>query len=124
MTFAKVAKVLSPTELIINKGSDDGVKSGQTFLVYTIGDEIVDPDTGDVLERLEVVRGTGRITHVQAKIAYLKSDMKAPANRTIRRKTPSFGLSRMFGPEEVTEILPADTLDFNEPEVGDLVRRV
>ena len=125
MSFAKVAKIVSPDEVIINKGANDDVKPGQTYLVYTIGEDIVDPDTGEALEALEVVRGTGRITHVQEKIAYLKSDMKAPANRTIRKKMPSFGgLSGIFGPEEVIETLPANSLSFVDPEVGDLVRRV
>jgi len=124
MTFAKVAKVVSEDEVVINKGSEDGVKSGQTYLIYAIGEEIVDPDTGAVLEALEVVRGTGRITHVQEKISYLKSDMKAPANRTIRKKAPSFGLIGMFGQGEVVETIPADNLSYTNPDVGDLVRRI
>ena len=50
--------------------------------------------------------------------------MKAPANRTIRKKMPSFGLAGVLGPEEVIETIPSNTLSYNDPEVGDLVRRV
>lgn len=124
MLFTKVAKIVSGNELIINKGSEDGVKPGQVFIVYTIGEDIIDPDTGEVLEKLEVVRGTGKAVHVQERIASIKSDMKSPANRTVRRKPPTFGLRGIFGPEEVVETIPFDTLDFVDPEVGDLVRRI
>jgi hypothetical protein len=124
MSFAKVAKVVSNDEVVINKGANDGVKPGQSFIIYAIGEEIVDPDTEEVLEALEIVRGTGKVTHVQDKIAYLKSDMKAPANRTIRKKMPTFGITGLFGPEEIVETIPSNTLCFSDPEVGDLVRRI
>ncbi len=123
MSFAKVAKVISEDEVIINKGTNHDVKSGQTFLIYSIGEEIKDPDSGEILEALEIVRGTGKITHVQEKIAYLKSNMKAPTS-TIRKKSPSYGLASMLGMGEEIETPPPETLPYNEPEVGDLVRRV
>ena len=41
----KVAKVLNSRELIINKGTDDGVEIGMRFDVQGSGLDILDPDS-------------------------------------------------------------------------------
>ena len=57
----KVAKVLSETQLVLNVGSNDGIKEDSRFLVYSIEDEdILDPVTGESLGKLEYVKGRGR----------------------------------------------------------------
>lgn len=72
--FAKVASVQDKYTVVVNKGSDHGIAVGSKFLVIGIGDAIVDPDTGEELEKLEIVRGKVVATHVQDKIATMKSD--------------------------------------------------
>ena len=37
MSEAKVIKVLDENTVVINRGSDNGVKLGQTYLIYGIG---------------------------------------------------------------------------------------
>lgn len=71
--FAKVASVLDKYTIVVNKGSEHGVSVGNKFLVIGIGDAIIDPDTGQELEKLEIVRGKVVATHVQVKIATMKS---------------------------------------------------
>ena len=65
----KVAQILSEDILIINVGSAAGVKVGMAFAVLAQGDEVKDPDTGDILGRWEVPKGCIRATHVQERIS-------------------------------------------------------
>lgn len=72
---AQVASVRDPHTLVINRGSEHGINKGQRFMVYTLSEEeIEDPETEDSLGHLEIVKGTGRATHVQEKMTTIKSD--------------------------------------------------
>ena len=71
----KVAKIIDEYKVVINAGSRQDVCEGQKYLIYAIdNNEIFDPDTGRSLGYLEIVKGTGIVTHVQEKIATLESD--------------------------------------------------
>lgn len=121
-TTIKVAHVISELRVVINKGSNAGIKMNQRFLLYTIGEDIVDPDTGQSLGKLELVKGTGRVTHVQPLQATIESDMERNV-RTSRRFPGTFGLfSKGMGGEEV--IYGTDKIPFEYPETGDLVKPV
>lgn len=125
MNIIKVAKVVNSEEIIINKGSSDGIQIGQKMFIYAMGEEIRDPDSKEILESLEIVRGTGKVVHVQKKVAHVRTDMKTPSNRTISKKNPTLNALNVFGSmmaEEITEILPAQPVPFENPEVGDLAR--
>ena len=45
MKDIKVSKIIDEFTLVLNYGAEDGAKKGQEFLIYSIGDEILDPDT-------------------------------------------------------------------------------
>jgi len=66
---AKVAAKLG-TQITINRGEGAGVKLGQVWTVFALGDEITDPDTGEKLGRNEAEIGTITITRVTAKLSY------------------------------------------------------
>lgn len=117
----KVVKIISPYQVVINAGSDMGLKKGQRFLVYALGEMIHDPDTGEELEQLETVKGTGTIVHLQAKIATVESNMTEETPRTIKRTSGLGSLSAIYGNTEVTE-LSRNEKPFSEPQIGDLVR--
>ena len=117
----KVVKIVSPFQVVINAGSDAGLNKGQKVMIYAIGDMITDPDSGEELERLEIVKGTGRIIHLQNKISTIESDMVEETPRHIKRTTNFAGISSVFGPSEETEIVKKD-VPFDEPQIGDLVR--
>jgi hypothetical protein len=74
----RVAYVISPDKVVINKGSDDGVRQGQTFLFYAIGGNIKDPVTGENLGPLELIRGTGQVVHVQNRMSIVRSARQKP----------------------------------------------
>lgn len=59
----KIAKV-DGDRIYLNVGSDDGVKVGDRFEIRSLGEEIVDPDTGEVLGAEESPAGTVEVTKV------------------------------------------------------------
>jgi len=65
----KVAQILSENCVILNVGAQAGVKTGMAFVVLARGDEVKDPETGEVLGRWEVPKGYLRVTHVQERLA-------------------------------------------------------
>ena len=52
MVEGKVAKILNSREIVINKGAEDGVKTGMKFNVQERETTIVDPDSNDNLGQL------------------------------------------------------------------------
>jgi hypothetical protein len=101
---ARVAKVETPTRLIINIGTDHGVRMGQRYLVYALRDEdIIDPVTKKRLGKLEVPKGTGKVINVEHLWAMIESDTLTdnPLNLRLDRRE-----------------------EFDRPKVGDLVKPV
>ncbi len=56
-------------KIIINRGSREGVTVGTTFKVGGV-EELVDPDTGEVLDSEMTQVGTIKVTKIKEKIAY------------------------------------------------------
>lgn len=56
-------------KIIINRGSREGVEVGRQFKVGSV-EELVDPDTGEVLDSEMTQVGTIKVTKVKEKIAY------------------------------------------------------
>lgn len=68
-----VVSVINESKVGINCGSQDGISNGDTILFYALGEEIIDPETQESLGRIEIVKGKGRVTHVQPKLATVES---------------------------------------------------
>ena len=62
----KISKV-SGDLVFLNMGSNKGVKVGDTFTVYALGEEIIDPDTGESLGSEETKVGTVEVIEVKEK---------------------------------------------------------
>ncbi len=76
----------APIEVVINRGSADGVNVGDRFLVFGVGPMINDPDTGEHLGQLELVRGRGEAVHVQEHLTTIRSierRTERPAKRLV-----------------------------------------
>lgn len=117
--------------IVLNVGEIDGIAPGQRFLIYSEGEELFDPVTKESLGKLEVVKGTGKATHVQEKMTTVGSDAKSDATRTIRKIRKdnlgysSFGaLAAMMQPDEVEEVMPKNSLPFENPKIGDKARLI
>lgn len=106
--YAKVVQVQDKYTVIINAGSERGLRIGSLFLIVGLGETIVDPDTNEELERLEIVRGKAEVTHVQSKIATLRSAEYERASdvKEIKKVTSRGGSITSFMPQDtVTELI-------------------
>jgi hypothetical protein len=72
----RVTEVLAPGQFVVNRGGNT-VEAGSVFEVFTLGDWLLDPDTGERLDRLETSVGIARIVAVKPKysIAELISEV-------------------------------------------------
>lgn len=123
--IARVVKVSGKYTVVINAGSEHGVVIGAKFLLVGLGEVIVDPDTNEELERLEVVRGTAKAIHVQSRISTLESVVydKTPDEKEITKVTARGGIALLGGPQDtVTEkIKPGEQVlrELRDVQVGD-----
>lgn len=126
MKDIRVATILDECRIVINAGIVDGIENGTRIVLYEIGKDITDPITKENLGKLEIVKGSGIVTHVQERIATVESNMKKDGTRTIRRKDPySAALTSFLSvmqPYEVIEELSKETMPFENPMPGDYVR--
>jgi hypothetical protein len=122
---ARVVRVLSDYEVVINVGKSAGVRTNASVKIYTLGDMIKDFETGEELERLEIVRGIGRVTNVQDKISTIRSAETLPARKTVTRiprSSQSSIWSSMLSSAQITEETPPpEVAPFASPQVGDRV---
>jgi curli biogenesis system outer membrane secretion channel CsgG len=70
----------------INLGGAAGLKVGDKFDIYAIGEELIDPDTGAKLGAEEKQTGSGQVTDIQEKFAIITFTGTAKAKDTIRKK--------------------------------------
>ena len=94
-----------------------------------------DPITLEGLGYLEISRGTGKVIHVQEKLATIESDIiTAPSKRIIKKTktTPPSPISGIAGylnppPTEVVEEIietPEEITPFNSASKGDKVKPI
>lgn len=118
---AKVIKVFEDKEkLTINRGSEDGVQVDQKFLIYQLGEELFDPDTRESLGNLEVVRGIGKVIHVQPRMATLESDQRT-REKVVKKYKGTF--AHLYGAESEETSSPV-IQPFDGAVIGDFAKRV
>lgn len=104
---ARVAHLLDQYTFVINRGSKHGVKVGQNFLIFRLGENISDPESGEDLGILELVRGRARVTHVQEQMSTLESTDVENIPGTVKkiRRNAMTGIMALTGGarEEVIE---------------------
>ncbi len=109
-----VASILDSDRVVINRGTQDGVRVGQTYLVYALSDkEVFDPTTEESLGLLEIPKGTGKIVHAQERMATLESDKGLTQNQSHADTMLTGNLST-----------PGMKAPFRNPRVGDLAKRL
>lgn len=119
---ARVVEVVDSYRIVINRGNNDGIKKGQRFLVYSLGKELFDPESNESLGLLEIVRGTGSISHIQDRLSTISSDVRGRASKkVVRRNDPT---SLFFGKtEEIIE--EGGGIDpFEDASAGDFVKPI
>jgi curli biogenesis system outer membrane secretion channel CsgG len=81
----KIIKV-EGTKAWINMGQASGIKVGDKFTVVNVGEELRDPDTGQVLGADEKPTGEGVVSEVADRYSILTFTGKAAPKDTVRRK--------------------------------------
>ena len=77
----KVARILNSKELALNLGSKDGVKLGMFFdILDPIGEDITDPDTGEVIGSLERPKVRVKIVRIQERLSLATTYRKKKIN--------------------------------------------
>jgi hypothetical protein len=66
--IGKIVRILSDREVVINRGLADGVRYDTEFVIYEEGDPVVDPESPEVLDRIEIVKDRVYVTHLQGRI--------------------------------------------------------
>nr|WP_294506139.1 hypothetical protein [uncultured Rhodopila sp.] len=117
-----------PVEVVINRGILEGVNPGDRFLVFGIGPHIFEPDTGEDLGKLELVRGQGEVVHVQehlATIRTLERRRTRPAKRIIR-ETARPWWNNPNAPSNVIEeeLSPEIEVPFESVQLGDFAKPI
>jgi hypothetical protein len=73
MIIGQIARILSEIEIIINVGKSQGVKRGIEFVIFSEGDHVTDPETGEDLGPIETVKGRVKVTHVMDSMSRAKT---------------------------------------------------
>jgi curli biogenesis system outer membrane secretion channel CsgG len=81
----KIIKV-EGTRAWINLGALSGIKLGDRFNVFSVGDALIDPDTGAKLGADERQTGDGAVVEVQGKFAVINFTGAAKAKDSIRKQ--------------------------------------
>lgn len=109
---AKVVSIISSEKIVINKGKRDGVEIGMPFLVYRLGETIIDPDTNENLGQLEIIVGRGRAAHIQERLTTIFADDKAGGG-------PLENIAIAF-----SQIPPSINGFFDSPALGDYAKSI
>lgn len=118
IVYATVVKTIDEYKVAINKGSSDGIKLDQKFLIFSLSaEEIIDPETKESLGKLEIAKGTGIVSHVQDKLATVTSNKRSNPVKIKRRNILLFS-----NVEEVVEA--GDLLPFEDVCVGDKAKPI
>jgi len=140
----KVAKVLGSSEIVLNRGSNDGVRTGMVFEVFSPeGEEVWDPDTGETLGTVEDVKAQAEVTEVKDRlsVARLQQSANGPFGAVDIGEMQE-NLQRMFGQmfgddvriqgfgtgapgdPDLESMLGGPLQDLSKVQVGDAAREV
>lgn len=121
---AIVANIINDYKIVINRGIEHEIRLGQRFLIYNLSNEqIIDPVTKESLGYLEIVKGTGKVIHVQEKMATVESD-KTEISKTIITKKRSPYLPPPVLGDPIEEISSPKQVPFDSVQVGDKAKPI
>lgn len=126
--YGKVIRIFDETSLLVNIGAKDGLKRGERVFVVEKGEEIMDPETGESLGVLELVKAELVAADVQERISILKTPFARPldsnlplSTRMVRDSVKSAGIQQkmIVAPGEVAGLPSPSSV-----RIGDIVRLV
>lgn len=109
----KVAKVVTTDELVLNRGSNHGVKKDMMFRVLDPRTEnVLDPDTGEDLGSIKRTKARVWVTEVAPQVALAE----------VRVSSGLVGLARLFEPKDSP--LQSRVNYLSDVRVGDPIEQV
>ncbi len=97
----KVIKIVDKYEFVIDIGAENGVKEKDKFILFNLGEEIKDEETGENLGQLEILCGHVIAKHVQLKMTTVISDEYS--YRTIKKRNSFMSFNTIY-PDMTEEI--------------------
>lgn len=71
----KIAKILDEYNVVINGGASHGIEAGDEFQILDKkGSSVKDPDTGETIGHLDLIKATVKVTDVQEKMCICTSN--------------------------------------------------
>ena len=139
----KVAKILGSNEIVLNRGRNDGVRTGMVFEVFAPeGEEVWDPDTGETLGTVEDVKAQAEVTEVKERLAVARLQNTASPFGAVNMGEMQENLQRIFGQmfgddvriqgfgtgpgndPDLESMLGGPLEDLSKVQVGDAVREI
>lgn len=111
-----VVKVIDDSTVVINACKTD-IQYNDLFIIYKEDDEIFDPVTAESLGKLQIIKGTAKVLHIQDHMTTIKS------NKTKNIQTKTIPVMRVFGPF-ATETIQTEIEDLpfdKDVQIGDIV---
>jgi len=113
-----VAGILDDYTLVLNIGSENSVRPGMKFVIYEVGEPIIDPETKKELGKLELVKGFVEVINVQPNLCtVISSEMK----------TESLGIFSIQKVQRVALQIDERTMKVNQNQlkikIGDIARQ-
>ncbi len=87
----KIAAILSATQVVINRGSNDGVEQGDYFLIYSELGPFPDPDSNEDLGSTKQIWGRVNVRIVENRFCIAETETK------LRNPFDSGALAALFG---------------------------
>lgn len=117
----KVVKIIDQHSLVINAGANKGITTGNVYEIFEIGEEILDPESGESLGTLDFIKAKIKVQNVLPKISICINNENIP--------NPLANIST-FGLSNEPRRLNVDSFDISGPisssgkiKIGDSVRR-
>ena len=123
----KVARILDRREVVINKGSADGVEIGMIFKILSMKDSVItDPDTGEPLGAVGREKTRVKVTELQPNLS-VASTFRSHHVNVGGSEAALFNYHRLFDPpkwETCRETLKVDELAIKDLDGEDAIVRV
>ena len=69
----RVVKIINDMKVVVNAGSSDLIERGSKLEIYTIGEEVIDPDTNKSLGTLDTIKAYIEVVDVFPKMCICRN---------------------------------------------------
>lgn len=73
MIKGRIIKILNQYKVVVDIGADSGIRKDMDFIIYSEGETVKDPDSDEVLGKLENIKARVKVIHIQERLSTLES---------------------------------------------------